>query len=316
MSVNLYSKSHCCNCLPYSEELQEDLLKAPPPSDRLPENFLGDAILPFLRHEEIACCQSVCKEWKEDLDQAPIWRTQCQKVGIPLAESSKKAFVNWVMRQYLGTLDDVPPVPEVLLKDMKSPSPFWDGKTVEETERLVLVPNRGSIPGLVRQPTTVCGFTMIPGRSAARQIERLTLNTLERVMQSKGAAGYRFVCRHVKAGLGDQPINPEDKAYWARVTKNIIPNSVGLSGDDHEQRVVGAGYAMPRGGEMIAVYFMDQTFLPDGEDDAGTLSRCEERVGDLSLAVGCSNESGLTIGAHDLRPHDLVGVVAVKRVIP
>lgn len=116
----------------------------------------------------------------------------------PLCHSNILGKIMW--NQYLGNVGEEPPLPADIYKILKSPCPFIEGKRVEETHLLTLIPR------------TVDGVLF-------------TLNNLQRLVKhpKKGTpAGHWSYCDDVRYEYGSEPLQ---RSRWVLITKDVIPGS-------------------------------------------------------------------------------------------
>jgi hypothetical protein len=190
------------------------------------------------------------------------------------------AFGKELWAKFLGDVGEEPPLPEDIDKIMKSPCPFFNGKRVEETHLLTLIPK------------TVNG-------------KPLTLNSLEELMNhpKKGqATQHRYYWDDIKKEYGSQS---PTKSCWVLMTRNVIPESRNKDYDAQTQLLASYSqkahvpYEVPYLLEAVVSIFME--YLKTGQRlysvDPGTYTRCQERISivDLAIVVGGFDADGLQV---------------------
>ncbi|WP_420421901.1 hypothetical protein [Simkania sp.] len=166
----------------------------------------------------------------------------------------------------LGRVGKVPPVPKSLLKKMKAPCPYWEGYLVEETSRLVLIPEK-----IERR------------RVSPKLLRDLTLKTHLHLSLGERVTRVFFVRDPYFAQYDNIKVQ---KPYWAIMTLLPIPGSSEVSWDRHAE-LLADGDRPPKIVELAAFfygsYLMGETDLAHGQT-----SRCLED-GEMSLTSTLEN---------------------------
>lgn len=265
-----------------------------------PPNFFLGYASDFLQPNDLFRCLSVCKQWNLDLNTQHVWNSKCRKAGIDFSfdieQTSKEKYVNWIHRQHLWTLDDVPSLPSNIQEILQGPCPFWPNKTVGETHTLVLIPKTVSIK------TSSGSWITKP----------LTIKTLDEVMKSKGRASYRGNWANIAAALGEKGIQ---KSSWVLMTKTILDGSPQKSYATQKQLVEEQGYRIPQTLEVIACLLLE--YNRSGRrlfsTQPMTYTRCEEKINECHLIVGGFNLAGLFIQFCAIS-HVHIGVAAIRNL--
>ena len=293
---------------PSIQAVSRVLLASPGPSLK---NFLQDTdsvchVFIFLSSSrEIARAERVCKAFKTALNQKEqiIWKRQCAIYDVMIisahAVTYKEKFLNsqpkmaygakeWA--EYIGDVGKVPPISPKIHEVLKSPSPFWPKKTVEETCILVLI------------PATVDG-------------KPLTLKTLYQLVRSplKGAAtGFRYISNLVRNKFGDTPVK---ESHWVLITKDVLPGSRNKKYAFQKQLVEKAGYKAPGLVDVSAAILLHQLFSGNRLFGANqwTYTRCQEQIDKYNLIVGGFAPSGLGV-TYDYYGHDAHGIAGLLEV--
>ncbi|MGA8164642.1 MAG: hypothetical protein WB791_06410 [Waddliaceae bacterium] len=183
--------------------------------------------------------------------------------------------------KYFGEVEEEPLLPADIQKILSSPCPFWEGKRVQDTHILTLVPKS------------------VNGRP-------LTLNSLEELIQRPRGGGhatkYSYCHASVKEEFGDRGI---DRSCWVLMTKDMIKGSLSQSYDKQRALIeeyakrTGLHYEMPHALEAAASILMHH--VKTGErlytDKTWTYTRCQEKTKDgwSSLMVGGFSAAGLDV---------------------
>lgn len=175
--------------------------------------------------------------------------------------------------KYFGDVGPEPSLPDHILEILRSPCPYWQGKRVEDTHMLILIPKH------------------VNGRP-------LTLNSLQELIRSPKEGGYsteyyRFYELDERE-MGDQTI---PFSYWILMTKDVIPNSRNKTYSE-QQALLNGRYFLPAALEIATGILMH--YVETGErfyaDDPQTYTRCKQRPGEnFHLVVGSFRRSGLVI---------------------
>ncbi|MCP5491283.1 MAG: hypothetical protein H7A42_09300 [Chlamydiales bacterium] len=145
----------------------------------------------------------------------------------------------------LGSLSEVPDIPESLLNALEQDCPYWPGNPVKTTSRLVLIPAK------------IDGKSVSPGMLREKTAELLSINA---------SPDLKF--------FGDFTNVEIEKPYWALVTILPIPESERKSVAIHEQ-MMKPGYRIPKMIELVA--FFTGARINDEQDLLhGQSSRCQE----------------------------------------
>jgi hypothetical protein len=184
------------------------------------------------------------------------------------------AFGKELWAKYLGDVGEEPPLPPDIDKILKSPCPFFPGKKVEETHLLTLIPK------------TVNG-------------KPLTLNFLEELVKhpKQGqATKYRYCWDKVRQEYGETQLQ---NSYWVLLTKDIIPESRDFNLKPLNEKSI--AYEIPHLLEVSVSIFME--YLRTGKklynDEPGSFSCCQERIGSFPIFVGYFSPGGLRIASHE-----------------
>jgi hypothetical protein len=280
--------------------LSPALFANPPPADPgwslLPTDLLGKAST-FLTPKELGRCMSVCKTWGGYINgNNQIWNWQAQKAGIikppTQIKNARQLFAKpdiafgrgeWI--RYLGDPGEVLPLPRNIYEILKSPCPFWPGKTVEETHILVFIPQAvtRSVDGhLVTVP--------------------LTLKTLDELLKSSNngtGVGYRHIWGQVLQEHGDTPVGV---SHWVLMTGDVVPESRNKPYPDQKSLVENhQGYEVPSLLDATASILLE--YIRSGRrlfsNSPLTYTRCQETILGFPSAVGGFAPSGLRVSLSD-----------------
>ncbi|MGA8165343.1 MAG: tetratricopeptide repeat protein, partial [Waddliaceae bacterium] len=236
--------------------------------------------------EERAVAREEIKRLKgriEDLEKLPViqeaknfQRAEELRAGLPKIAFGK---VDW--EKYFGEVGEEPPLPADIKKILQGPCPFWEGKKVEDTHLLVLLPKT------------------VNGRP-------LTLNTLEELIQRPrgGWLATKYSCYYdgIKEEFGDQEVG---RSSWVLMTRDVLEGSRNKSYDDQRALVeeyakrAGLPYEMPHALEAVVSILMHHA--KTGErlyPGLSSYTRCQEKLvgaGGWPSVVGCfpASASGL-----------------------
>ena len=158
---------------------------------------------------------------------------------------------------YFGDVGIAPTLPSDLLEILQSPCPFFSGKSVEETHKLILVPK------------TINGKTT-------------TLNTLTQISTTSQYANlYRFnsnIDNKTKNLFGEHFIR---ESYWLLITPKNIPGSTSLSYEEQKDLVTKCpSYSMPSAIEMSILTLVESIQSAPNQDSASTatFTRCQDFI--------------------------------------
>ena len=181
-----------------------------------------------------------------------------------------------VWEQFYGSVDHEPSLPPNIEKIMSGSCPFWQGRTMQETHLLALI------------PTHVAG-------------QPLTLDSLGELIKSpkKGGHGAQYNDHWGLAYVGATDIKTPDSSYWVLMTRDVLPDSRGKSYQqqcalvaNHAHRT-GLAYEIPSALEVTVVIALHH--VRSGEALFHTYTRCCEENYDheYHLAVGNLPSEGL-----------------------
>lgn len=237
-------------------------------------------IFQYLNKQELGRCCSVSKTWNTIAKDKKLWLNLI-------------AFGPEKWSTYFGDVGQAPPLPKDIYEILKSPCPFWEGKRVEETHMLVLI------------PATING-------------ENVTLNTLEELIQNpKQGNKTKFYLNDnlIKDEHGDKLI---EQSYWILMTRDIIRGSRGESYPKQQKRVsLYEHYLIPQIREaaicVLMEYVTSGKYLYDFEHL--TYTRCEEKVmNQYPIFVGGFGSGGLRVGGDLFFDLGGYGVGAVRKL--
>ena len=218
---------------------------------------------------------------QELLQKLQAIETQKVQTTTKLNQLPPIAFGKADWEKYFGPIDAEPPLPPDIDKILQGPCPIWEGKRVQDTHLLTLI------------PTTVNG-------------RPLTLDSLSELIERPQGGGhatkYGYYSDYVKKELGSQS---PSKASWALMTKDVIPNSRNKGYKDQKKLVrslssrIGLPYELPKAFEAAVSILMHH--VKRGErlytDSPLTWTRCQESVNERrwSVAIGGFAAGGLNV---------------------
>ena len=184
----------------------------------------------------------------------------------------KIAFGKDAWEKYFGDVGEEPPLPTEIFEILKSPCPYLEGKTIEDTHLLVLIPKT------------------INKKS-------YTIGLLGEMIKNPQNGGYVTKYHDYNnpsiLGLKDKIIS---ESYWVLMTKDVIPNSRNKSFSE-QQVLIRTPYYVPRFLEMatgILTYHVrtGNKLYPNPPD---TYTRCQDRLsnGDGTVVGSFSDSIGL-----------------------
>ena len=181
--------------------------------------------------------------------------------------------------KYIGPVGSEPPLPPNMGEILDSKSPFIEGKTVQETSMLTLIPK------------TVNG-------------KLFTLNYLSQLIQEPKIGNqtkYRYYSQDVKEELGSKSV---DKSYWALMTRDVIPNSRRKSYDEQKELVQSyaqksnSAYTLPPTLGAVTSILMEHVVSGKKlySSNPSIYTRCLEKVNNQwTVAIGGFAAGGLFI---------------------
>jgi len=200
---------------------------------------------------------------------------QAQKVAeLQSTALPRIAFGKAEWERYFGEVGEQPPLPADIGEILSGPCPYWEGRRVEDTHMLVLIPE------------TVNGAP-------------LTLNSLKELIQRPLEGGhntdYRCYEDNIKNELGDQGAS---HSYWALMTKDVLPNSRNKTFSE-QQALIQGPYVVPGALEAATAILMHHA--KGGEklypQNPNTYTRCQEKVSNnlYRVLVGSFGPAGLDV---------------------
>ena len=181
---------------------------------------------------------------------APVL-TLAPKVQVPACAFGK---AKWAL--HFGDVGEEPPLPEDIEQILQGPCPIWQGKKVEETHILVLIP--ASVDG-------------VP----------LTMNSLGALVQKpkSGPASKYDTC-----SLGEYQTFSSNHSYWMLMSRDLLQGSRNKAWEAQFQQVAtlaqttGIPYTVPRAREAAICLFMQHVSTGQRlyHDNPWTATPCEE----------------------------------------
>jgi hypothetical protein len=180
---------------------------------------------------------------------------------------------------HFGDIGEEPPLPDNIHEMLAGPCPVWEGRTVQETHILVLI------------PATVNGIPF-------------NLRSLGELIQNP-RQGYTTKYRNFD--LGQHPDSPAKQSYWALMSRIPIQGSR-TQNYPTQQRLItaltettGISYQVPKLLEAATCLLMH--YVSTGQrlynDNPWTFTRCQEIYdADWPLVIGGFNTEGLSIDCH------------------
>ena len=179
--------------------------------------------------------------------------------------------------RFFGGVGKEPPLPSHIFNILMKPCLYWEGKKIEETHLLILIPK--SVDGV-----------------------SLTLNRIQELIQSpKGggyATNYKRYSEYEKKDLGDLEI---EDSYWVLLTEEVIPSS--------QQQPFEAQKALLKETDRVPTTFEATLaavvqYVEVGEklcaESSPTYTRCQEKVNNKEwrVLVGSFGAKGIVINSH------------------
>ena len=199
---------------------------------------------------------------------------QAQKVAeLQSTALPRIAFGKAEWERYFGEVGEQPPLPADIGEILSGPCPYWEGRRVEDTHLLVLIPQ--SVNGAP-----------------------LTLNSLKELIQRPCEGGhntdYGYYNDNIKNELGDQGAS---HSYWALMTKDVLPNSRNKTFSE-QQALIQGPYVVPGALEAATAILMHHA--KGGEKlypmNPTTYTRCQEMLSTgYRVVVGSFGSSGLGV---------------------
>lgn len=229
----------------------------------------------FLEPSELLRCLRVCRNWNLDVKKTSNCKMQCKKLQ-------------------LGFLCDVPTLPLIIEKILKSACPFWPGKTIKETHSLVCIPK------------TIASKNFFGFRTK----KSLTLNSLFETIKIKGGFDYGYISDKISPTLGSKPVK---ESRWVLMTKEVLPHSKTMNYDQQKRLVESAGYEMPHALEAIVYMFFKYggSVSYPYDDERLTYTICKEKMGGYPLIVGGSAPKRLVVSYCGF-PNTNIGVIGLR----
>lgn len=255
---------------------------------RLPSDMISE-IFSYLNADELANCKRVCKQWKTIASKEAFWYAMPPKVAFGKKQWAK----------YFGDIGDEPPLPKDIHKILKSPCPFFSGKTIGETHMLVLIPE--SVDGKPLNLKNFGELVKTPKDGYATQFHP----------QASSLINHEF---------GYQTT----KSHWVLMTKDIIEGSRSKLYSDQQDLVAkfaeqtGIHYEVPNLRDAAIClsihHVISGEFLFKNSDPATyTICQEEEIVHDAHVKIGNFCNEGLDIAyAHWYLDTQDCGVAAVR----
>jgi hypothetical protein len=190
-------------------------------------------------------------------------------------------------RQYLGEVEEGPPLPTHIVDTLNSACPFWPGKQVKDTHLLVLI------------PATVNG-------------EPFSLNLLGALIQRPQGGGYSTEYSYYGSAIRKQfGAQSPVRSYWVLMTRDVLEGSRDETYASQQALVAhhasrtGCPYELPDALEAATV--ISSHYVRSGErlyaDAPWTYTRCQELVawygGYYPADVGGFSSEGLHVDYGD-----------------
>lgn len=215
---------------------------------------------------------------------------------------SKIIFGKEEWKEIIGCdVGEVPPLPNDIVEILKSPCPFWEGKTIAETHLLVFMPKN-----IGEKPMTLGNFPLL-------------------VKKSKGKSIFKY-----SDSFGPNLLNrPSSEAYWFLMTREIIPSSLNKLYMDQIDLVKsvkntkGLSYELPIALEavvgIVTHYLKTEEVLPSEFGKHDYIQCRDNQVISSSYHIG-SQARELTINNRNpFINHDMsrdLGTIAVSKLCP
>ena len=256
----------CSERLSFFDSLSDDCIEKISHFDSLPEELQLN-IFSHLNEKDLKICSSTCKKWKRIAKDEALWKTL-----YPIIAFGKEKWTT-----YFGDVEDEPPLPPNIHQILKSRPHFLNGKSVEKTHWLILMPK--SING---KPFTI------------RHMGELSKSPRQ---GHKTTYGLRYFYPEFESLYWDKPI---EASYWVLISKDTLPKT-GIE-DYSEQVEVIKGY-----GEQLQIDYqipyaleasvgMFTEFVLFGKSvSLQNTTRCQEKFGGVPIMVGYLNGGGLEI---------------------
>lgn len=177
------------NVIVDNSEIENPIGERLDPVVHLPEEAFFK-ILSYLNENELGRSSLVSKEWKRIASDEALWKPLYPKI----------AFGKEKWATHFGVIGEEPPLPPNIHQILKSRPRFLNGKSVEETHMLVLIPS--SING-----------------------KPLTLNSIGDLVESPlqgHKTGYRYIWSEMFTEHGEKSVNA---SYWVLMSKDVLPKS-------------------------------------------------------------------------------------------
>ena len=168
---------------------------------------------------------------------------------------------------YFGDVGEEPSLPTNIYEILESRPPFLEGRSVEETHTLVLIP--GTVNGKL-----------------------LTLNSIGELVESPlqgNKTGYRIILRDLIKEYGDIPVTA---SYWVLMTKDVLPESWDRGSYVRQEefasrcgREFHVDYKVPK--MLEAAVCMFTQFVSAGELPNGrSTTSCQEKIYGYAVHLG------------------------------
>ena len=229
-------------------------------------------------------------------EQEKTRAVEAQKTAEPKSSAPPRiAFGKIEWEKYFGDVGAQPSLPTNIGEILSGPCPFYEGKRVEDTHMLLLIPK------------TVNGAP-------------LTLNSLEELIKRPRGGGhatkYLNYDDRVRKKLGDTSAS---RSYWVLMTKDVLPDSRNKPHCDQCLLVSirHKPYELPRALEATASILMHHVRTGDRlyTDSPWTLTRCQESPSSIrNVVIGRFSSDGLDVDSDAcLVAFTDLGVAGVRR---
>lgn len=220
------------------------------------------AILSHLNAQDLAKCQGVNKKCQVMASHEALWKALTPKIAFGKEQWAK----------YFGDVGKEPPLPKEIHKILKSPCPFFSGKTVEQTHMLVLIPE--TVDGKPLNLETLGKLVKAPTEGHATQYDYFTSDDLIRT------------------------VGKQAKSHWVLMTKDVIGANMSDSAQQALIKKGGMNYEFPKVLDAAVCIFINYVSTQERlfNDDPCTYTRCQEQyVQDCQVAVGKFSVRGLNV---------------------
>ena len=263
------------------------------PIDALPDELMLK-IFSYLNGPTLVNCQGVSEKWRR-LAGDPSFKKKIQLYRTTLEILRAQGnLIDERAWKLLGDIGEVPPLPYNIFEELMKPCPFWNREGCAEGKKVIDTHVLGVMVDKVNnEPVTIISIE----------------NYAKKPKKGGHATQYSSIWKHICNDHGETYVG---KPYWALMTADLVPGSIGEFRQDQLDMVAHLGYEVPT--LLQAIAFNIVRYVSTGKRlfgfVPGIYTYCQEQSNGCNLIVGGFSYSGLIVTDFI---DNVVGVVALRK---